>query len=72
MALLHTAHYGLALDFARELMSNTQEADDVVHEAFVKVVSAIHNGHGPTDLFPAYLYTAIRSVANTFWKKVRP
>lgn len=52
MALLYTARHGPALNFMRELISNTQEADDVVHEAFVKVVSAIQNGHGPTDLFP--------------------
>ena len=69
MAILYTGHYGPALIFARGLMSSSQEAEDVVHEAFVKVVSAIRNGHGPTDLFGAYLNTAIRSVANTFWKK---
>lgn len=54
---------------ARGLMSSGQEAEDVVQEAFVKAFSAIRNGHGPTDVFVAYLNTSIRSVANTFWKK---
>lgn len=50
-------------------MNRSQEAEDVLHEAFAKTVAAIRNGHGPTDIFGPYLITAIRSVAKTFWKK---
>lgn len=69
MAVLYERHREAGLHFARGLMSSSQEAEDVVQEAFMKAFSAIRNGYGPTDVFGAYLNTSIRSVANTFWKK---
>ncbi|MDR6688332.1 RNA polymerase sigma factor (sigma-70 family) [Arthrobacter sp. 1088] len=69
MALLYERHREPALRFVRGLMSTAQEAEDVLHEAFVKAVNATRNGYGPTDVFGPYLNTSIRSVAMTFWKK---
>jgi RNA polymerase sigma factor (sigma-70 family) len=69
MAVLYERHRVVALKFARALMSGTQDAEDVLHEAFSKAVSAIRNGFGPTDAFAPYLRTCLRSVATSFWKK---
>jgi RNA polymerase sigma factor (sigma-70 family) len=41
----------------------TLDPDDVVSEAFARVLTAIRNGGGPTMGFRAYLLTAVRSVA---------
>lgn len=69
MAELYEKHRGPGLRFAQALMSGPQDAEDVLHEAFAKAVSAIRNGYGPTRAFGPYLSTCIRSVANSLWKK---
>ena len=69
MGVLFERHRGAGLKFARALMSHPQDAEDVLHEAFTKTVSAIRNGFGPTENFGAYLSTSVRSVANTVWTK---
>jgi len=42
------------------------DAEDVVQEAFAKVLTALRNGNGPTEGFAHYLRTAIRNVAATW------
>ena len=42
------------------------DAEDVVQEAFAKVLTALRNGRGPTEGFAHYLRTAIRNVAATW------
>ena len=37
--------------------------DDVVHDAFQRILTAIRNGAGPTESFRAYLFVTIRRVA---------
>lgn len=69
MGALYERHRDPALRLARALMSGRQDAEDVLHEAFTRAVSAIRNGHGPTSTFGPYLSTCIRSAANTLWKK---
>ncbi|MDP9903242.1 RNA polymerase sigma factor [Arthrobacter bambusae] len=69
MEILYERYREPGLRLVRGLMSGAQEAEDVFHEAFVKAVGAIRNGHGPTDVFGAYLNTSIRSVTLTLWKK---
>lgn len=69
MAVLYERHRGQGLLFARALLSGPQDAEDVLHEAFAKAVSAIRKGYGPTQAFGPYLTTCIRSVANSLWKK---
>ncbi|MFK4637177.1 RNA polymerase sigma factor [Paenarthrobacter histidinolovorans] len=51
MALLYQRHRERGLVFARRLTLGSQEAEDVLHEAFVKSIEAIRKGHGPTDVF---------------------
>ena len=69
MAVLYERYRDPGVRFITGLMNSSQDAKDVLHEAFAKAVGAIRNGYGPTDIFGAYLNAAIRSVANTFWKK---
>ncbi|MDQ0031079.1 RNA polymerase sigma factor [Arthrobacter bambusae] len=69
MAVLYERYRESGLRFISSLMSGSQEAEDVFHEAFAKAVVAIRNGRGPTDVFGAYLNTSIRSVTATFWMK---
>lgn len=69
MGVLYERHRDNALRFARALMSGPQDAEDVLHEAFTRAVSAIRNGHGPTNTFGPYLSTCIRSAATALWKK---
>jgi RNA polymerase sigma factor (sigma-70 family) len=69
MGVLYERHRDHGLRFARALMSGTQDAEDVLHEAFARAVSAIRNGHGPTSAFGPYLSTCIRSAANALRKK---
>jgi RNA polymerase sigma factor (sigma-70 family) len=69
MAVLYERHRQEALRFAMSLMSRRQDAEDVVHEAFVKIVSAIKRGYGPADNFGAYLNTSLRSAAASLWTK---
>jgi RNA polymerase sigma factor (sigma-70 family) len=69
MAVLYERHRDQALKFARSLMSSAEDAEDVLHEAFAKAVSAIRNGYGPTDRFGPYLSTCVRSAANSVWIK---
>jgi len=52
--------------FARFLTRSGDDADDVVAEAFAKVLRAIRGGHGPTESFRPYLMTAIR---RTWWRR---
>jgi RNA polymerase sigma factor (sigma-70 family) len=69
MAVLYEQHREQGLKYAHSLLSGPQDAEDVLHEAFAKAVSAIRNGYGPTENFAAYLSTCVWSVANSLWKK---
>jgi RNA polymerase sigma factor (sigma-70 family) len=69
MAALYERHRDEALRFAVSLMSDRHDAEDVLHEAFVKTVNALRNGYGPSENFGAYLSTSVRSAASTVWMK---
>lgn len=66
---LYELHRAPGLKFAQALLDHSQDAEDVLHEAFTKSVSALRNGFGPTENFGAYLSTSVRSVASTLWNK---
>ena len=61
--VLFGRHGAGALSFARSLVRNHHDAQDVLHEAFYTVIRAVDNGRGPHLSFPAYLMTAVRSTA---------
>lgn len=57
--LLFQRHAAAASRLARQLL-RTGEADDLVSEAFLKVLGVLQDGRGPDEAFRAYLLTAIR------------
>jgi RNA polymerase sigma factor (sigma-70 family) len=56
---LFARHVGAARRLARQLVA-PGEADDLVSEAFVKVLTVLQRGGGPDVAFRAYLLTAVR------------
>ena len=62
---LYERHRVAALRCARRLCRCSATAEDVVSEAFVKVLEALLAGGGPDAGFRAYLLTAVRRLAYT-------
>ncbi|HEX3787286.1 MAG TPA: sigma-70 family RNA polymerase sigma factor [Pseudonocardiaceae bacterium] len=60
---LYERHVGAAYNLARQLSRSSAEADDLVSEAFAKVLDTLRTGRGPDSAFRAYLLTALRHVA---------
>ncbi|MER7016084.1 sigma-70 family RNA polymerase sigma factor [Saccharopolyspora sp. NPDC000359] len=58
--ILYERHVGAAHAMARQVTKSQAEADDVVSEAFAKVLGVLRDGRGPTEAFRAYLLTAVR------------
>ncbi|WP_051110397.1 sigma-70 family RNA polymerase sigma factor [Longispora albida] len=59
-SVLYSRHVQAARRLARLLVRNQSDADDLVAEAFVKVLAALREGRGPKDAFRAYLLTTLR------------
>jgi RNA polymerase sigma factor (sigma-70 family) len=51
-------------------ITRTFDADDVVQEAFTRVLSAVRRGGGPDGAFRPYLYAAVRNVVAD-WGRAR-
>lgn len=64
---LYRRYYACAHSFACRLLGTSQGADDLVAEAFTKVLNRIVSGGGPATLFRAYLLTTVRT---TFYKQL--
>jgi RNA polymerase sigma factor (sigma-70 family) len=60
---LYERHVGAAYNLARQLTHIRAEADDLVSEAFAKVLDTLRAGRGPDSAFRAYLLTALRHTA---------
>ncbi|HWE88018.1 MAG TPA: sigma-70 family RNA polymerase sigma factor, partial [Pseudonocardiaceae bacterium] len=60
---LYARHVAAAHNLARQLARSSAEADDLVSEAFAKVLDTLRAGRGPDTSFRAYLLTALRHVA---------
>ncbi len=63
---LYVRHESSAASLARYLTHSRHEADDVVADAFARVLRAIRGGAGPTEAFRPYLLTAVR---RTVWRR---
>ncbi|PSK96315.1 RNA polymerase sigma factor (sigma-70 family) [Murinocardiopsis flavida] len=61
-ATLYERHHGAARGLARQMVRGDAEVDDVVAEAFTRVLSVVQRGGGPRDGFRPYLLTAVRHV----------
>jgi RNA polymerase sigma factor (sigma-70 family) len=59
--LLYRRHTASARALARQLTGSPAEADDLVSEAFAKVLDALRAGGGPDAAFRAYLLTTLRN-----------
>ena len=64
-AQLYLRHVHGARRLAGRLSPDPGTAEDLVSEAFVKILAALLNGCGPTATFRAYLYTAVRNAYHT-------
>ncbi len=60
---LYERHVAAARNLARQLTRSPAEADDLVSEAFAKVLGTLKQGRGPDSAFRAYLLTALRHTA---------
>ncbi|QQQ75722.1 sigma-70 family RNA polymerase sigma factor [Saccharothrix sp. 6-C] len=60
---LYERHVSAAYNLARQLARSSAEADDLVSDAFAKVLDALRAGRGPDSAFRAYLLTALRHTA---------
>jgi RNA polymerase sigma factor (sigma-70 family) len=70
--LLYQRHVSAAYNLARQLACCAAEADDLVAEAYAKVLSALRSGCGGPDVaFRAYLLTALRHTAYDRTRRAR-
>jgi RNA polymerase sigma factor (sigma-70 family) len=60
---LYERHMAAARNLARQLARSGAEADDLVSEAFAKVLDTLRAGKGPDIAFRAYLLTTLRHTA---------
>jgi RNA polymerase sigma factor (sigma-70 family) len=60
---LYRRHVASAYHLAYQLSRSKAEADDLVSEAFAKVLDTLRAGRGPDVAFRAYLLTALRHTA---------
>ncbi|MBB5955900.1 RNA polymerase sigma factor (sigma-70 family) [Saccharothrix tamanrassetensis] len=60
---LYERHVHAARNLARQLAWSSAEADDLVSEAFAKVLDTLRAGRGPDSAFRAYLFAALRHTA---------
>jgi len=68
---LYERHVGAAYNLARQLARSSTEADDLVSEAFAKLLDRLRAGKGPDSAFRAYLLTALRHTAYDKTRKDR-
>lgn len=69
VALLHIRHWKAAVAFAYSLTRDINDAEDLASHSFMKVISAINSGKGPTGPFRPYLFRAIRSSVADHWRR---
>src|SRR6202034_3516226 len=62
-AVLYQRHVVAARGLARQLVRGRAEAEDIVAEAFARVLAQLKRGRGPDTAFRAYLLTTVRRVA---------
>jgi RNA polymerase sigma factor (sigma-70 family) len=60
---LYRQHADTAYGLARKCSRDPADAEDLVAEAFVRILAALLAGHGPDSSFRAYLCTTLRHLA---------
>ena len=62
-AVLWKRYFSAGMGFASSLVRN--DAEDIVVEAYTKILKAIRTGGGPKESFRPYLYSTIRNLSMT-------
>jgi RNA polymerase sigma factor (sigma-70 family) len=70
-AVLWERHAAAGRAAARRLTS-TYDPDDLLQEAYLRILRSLQLGSGPTGPFRAYLYTTVRGVAATWSRTPAP
>ncbi|WP_166851165.1 sigma-70 family RNA polymerase sigma factor [Isoptericola sp. BMS4] len=60
---LYARHAAAARSVARSYVRSSADVDDVVAEAFQRVLQVLQHGGGPDTTFRAYLFTVVRRLA---------
>jgi RNA polymerase sigma factor (sigma-70 family) len=60
---LYTRHVAVAYSLARQFARSHAESEDLVSEAFARVLHTMRGGGGPESAFRGYLLNALRHVA---------
>lgn len=60
---LYARHAAAARSVARSYVQSSADVDDVVAEAFQRVLQVLQHGGGPDTTFRAYLFTVVRRLA---------
>jgi RNA polymerase sigma factor (sigma-70 family) len=68
---LYARHVDSARNLARQLSRTVIEADELVSEAFIRVLQVLRAGGGPDSAIRAYLLTALRHTAYDRTRKER-
>jgi RNA polymerase sigma factor (sigma-70 family) len=64
VAELYERHRGVAGAVARRVARNGEQPDDLVAEAFARIIDVLRRGGGPTAGFRPYLVASVRNVAH--------
>ena len=60
---LYVAHFATAMRAALRFGAQKADAEDFVHEAFIRVLRHLRQGKGPIGPFRPYLHAAVRNAA---------
>ncbi|MEV5538836.1 sigma-70 family RNA polymerase sigma factor [Saccharopolyspora shandongensis] len=60
---LYSRHRMAAHTMAKQVVGTHSDAEDLVAEAFVKILDVLRRGGGPDSAFRAYLLTTVRNLA---------
>lgn len=69
--VLWSRHCGVARAMARSI-TRSHDPDDLVSEAFARILGAIRRGAGPRENFIGYLHVTIRAIAASWSRTVAP
>ncbi|QCO96765.1 sigma-70 family RNA polymerase sigma factor [Arthrobacter sp. 24S4-2] len=69
MTMLHLEHWDAGVAFAYSLTRDHNDAEELAAHAFLKVLSAMRSGKGPTGPFRPYFFRAIRTSTADHWRR---
>lgn len=69
--LLYERHRDAAFHTAQRFISSSAHVEDVISEAFARILASLRAGRGPDTSFRAYLARTVRNVAFDSFKKDR-